>query len=183
MVTDILRGEKIRLTVLDFDKDFALFERWSRNSEYSRLLDFGPIGLWSAEEMKEWHEKNVENVYIFLIRRLEDDAPIGFIDLSGFNNINRDAWVGIAIGEPEYWGQGYGADAMRVLVRYGFSELNLHRVNLDVFADNPRAVKSYENAGFVKEGVMPSFTMRDGRRWDIVFMGILRSDWEAQNVT
>lgn len=183
MQTDILRGEKIRLTVLDFDKDFALFERWSHNSEYLRLLDFGPVSLWSAEEMKEFYEKNTDQVYIFLIRRLEDDTPIGFIDLSGISAVHQDAWVGIGIGEPDCWGQGYGADAMRVMLRYAFMELNLHRVNLDVFADNPRAIKSYEKAGFVQEGTSHNRVFRDGRRWDIVFMGILRSEWNAQFAT
>lgn len=180
MENDLLRGEKMRLTVLDFDNDFPLFERWSRNDEYARLLDFGPIGLFSADEMKEWHEKNSDDVYMFIIRRLEDDAPIGFVDLSGFNRINHDAWVGIGIGDPDCWSQGYGADAMRVLLRYAFTELNLHRVNLDVFADNVRGIRSYEKAGFVQEGRLRQFTRRDGQRWDIVFMGILRSDWEAQ---
>jgi RimJ/RimL family protein N-acetyltransferase len=67
---------------------------------------------------------------------------------------------------------------MRVLMRYAFMELNLHRVNLDVFADNPRAIKSYENAGFVQEGTAHAMLCRDGRRWDVVYMGILRSDWD-----
>jgi RimJ/RimL family protein N-acetyltransferase len=178
MNTDILQGDRVRLAVPDFEKDFALFERWQRHTEYARLLDFGPIMVWSAEEMRAWHEKQTGPKYFFLIRRLSDDAPIGFIDLDGVDQLNHSAWVGIAIGEPECWSQGYGADAMRVLMRYAFMELNLHRVNLDVFADNPRAIKSYENAGFVQEGTARAMLCRDGRRWDVVYMGILRSDWD-----
>ncbi len=182
MKTDFLRGENIQLTLLDGEHDFELFERWSRGSEYARLLDFGPVSVWAAEEMKEWHEKNSETGYTFIIRKLEDGQPIGFIGLDGINALNHDAWVGIGIGEEDCWGQGYGADAMRVMLRYAFQELNLHRVNLDVFVDNPRAIKSYENAGFVLEGISRERTVRDGRRWDIAFMGVLRSEWKARNV-
>ena len=61
-----------------------------------------------------------------------------------------------------------------------FNELNLHRVSLDVFEYNPRAIRSYEKVGFVFEGRTRKFLNREGQRWDMIFMGILRSEWEAQ---
>ena len=60
----------------------------------------------------------------------------------------RDAFVGLGIGETEYWNKGYGTDVMNVLLRYAFMELNLLRVTLSVFEYNPRAIRSYEKAGF-----------------------------------
>jgi RimJ/RimL family protein N-acetyltransferase len=76
------------------------------------------------------------------------------------------------------WGKGYGTDAMRVVLRYAFTELNLHRVSLDVFSYNPRAIRSYEKAGFKYEGCMRSRVQRDGKRWNMVFMGIMKEEWE-----
>jgi RimJ/RimL family protein N-acetyltransferase len=91
-----------------------------------------------------------------------------------------DTFVGIGIGEPDYRGKGYGTDAMRVILRFAFMELNLHRVSLDVFEYNPRAIRSYEKAGFVIEGRKRRVVNRDGRRWDDIYMGILREEWERQ---
>jgi len=89
-----------------------------------------------------------------------------------------DGWIGLGLGEREDWGKGYGTDAMRVMLRFAFTELNLYRVSLDVFEYNPRAIRSYEKAGFVFEGRMRQWMRRDGRRWDFVYMGILREEWE-----
>jgi RimJ/RimL family protein N-acetyltransferase len=88
--------------------------------------------------------------------------------------------VGIGLGEREFWGKGYGTDAMRIILRYAFTELNLHRVTLNVFEYNPRGVRSYEKAGFVLEGRQRGVLLREGRRWDEIYMGILREDWLKQ---
>ncbi len=86
--------------------------------------------------------------------------------------------MGISIGEKEYWGKGYGTDAMRVVLRYAFTELNLHRVSLTVFEYNPRAIRSYEKAGFTLEGREREAVFRSGKRTDMIYMGVLREDWE-----
>jgi RimJ/RimL family protein N-acetyltransferase len=67
---------------------------------------------------------------------------------------------------------------MRLVLRFAFGELNLNRLTLDVFEYNPRAIRSYESAGFKHEGRGRGWLKRDGRRWDMVYMGILRSEWE-----
>ena len=68
---------------------------------------------------------------------------------------------------------------MRVILRFAFTELNLHRVSLTVFDYNQRAIRSYEKAGFRMEGRQRGFLKREGQRWDLIYMGILRSEWEA----
>jgi RimJ/RimL family protein N-acetyltransferase len=120
-------------------------------------------------------------VFFFMIRALQDDRIIGEIGLDGVSWSNGNAWVGISIGEKEYWGKGYGTDALQVLLRYAFTELNLHRINLTVFEYNPRAIRSYEKAGFVHEGRERKALLRGGQRWDMIYMGILRKDWEMQD--
>ena len=106
-----------------------------------------------------------------------DERIIGGIGLDAIYWTHRDAFVGIGIGDKEDWGKGYGTDAMRILLRYAFTELNLRRVTLDVFEYNPRGIRSYEKAGFVIEGRVREAVMREGRRWDMVYMGILREEW------
>jgi len=70
---------------------------------------------------------------------------------------------------------------MRVILRYAFTEVNLKRVTLNVFEFNPRAIRSYEKAGFRHEGRMRQVLNKEGRRWDMPFMGILREEWMEQN--
>jgi RimJ/RimL family protein N-acetyltransferase len=139
--------------------------------------------LWSEKKNQEWQEKNDENPgrgkFFFQVRRLEDDRLLGFVELGELDWTNSEAWVGIGLGERDAWGRGYGTDAMRLMLRYAFTELNLHRVSLNVFSYNPRAIRSYEKAGFRVEGCIRQAMQREGRRWDYVYMGLLRSEWEA----
>jgi RimJ/RimL family protein N-acetyltransferase len=182
MEKDLFKGELVRLTAADLDVAAEAFARWSLDSEYYRLLDSDPCHLWSKNKTREWLEKHLFNekpdMYSFLIRTLDGDCLIGEIGLDGIKYTHGDAFVGIGLGEREFWGKGYGTDAMRVLLRFAFTELNLRRVSLDVFEYNPRAVRSYEKVGFVVEGRMRGMLEREGKRWDLVFMGILREEWE-----
>ncbi|RPI31725.1 MAG: N-acetyltransferase [Chloroflexota bacterium] len=175
-------GEQVRLSSDDPLKKAEAFSRWRRDSEFSRLLDSGPASVWSVSKIKEWNEKYEDkdpySEYFFTIHTIEDDRMIGFIGLDGIRWNHGDCWVGIGLGERDYWGKGYGTDAMRIILRYAFSELNLHRVSLNVFGYNPRAIHSYEKAGFKHEGSIRQFLFREGRRWDLVHMGILKEEWE-----
>jgi len=179
MNTAIFDGKLVRLTVFNPETDAEVMSKWNHDSEYSRLLDAGAAYIWTPKQIKDWLEKE-KDLHFFIIRTLADDRPIGMIDLSGFNWTARHAWVGIGLGEREFWGKGYGTDAMRILLRYAFDELNLNRINLNVFEYNQRAQKSYLKCGFVEEGRARQAMLRDGKRWDIVFMGILKSEWQEK---
>ena len=178
---DILQGELVRLGVLDADELSKAFTRWGRDSEYSRLLSSGAPRLQSQKAAQTWLEHEIEeqtvNQYWFSIRARADDKLLGDIDLFVYNWAGRDAFVGLGIGEREFWGKGYGTDVMRVILRYAFTEVNLNRVTLNVFEYNPRAIRSYEKAGFSHEGRERKILNKEGRRWDMLFMGILREEW------
>lgn len=181
MKNEHLMGELVKLVAVNPDKDAEKFANWAFDSEYSRLLDTDPARLWSVQKSREWLEKDQtkdssENI-LFMIQTREGDHTIGFVGLDGIRWNHGDAYVGIGIGEREFRGKGYGTDAMRVLLKYAFMELNLHRVSLNVFAYNPMAVRSYEKTGFVIEGRQREYLSREGKRWDMVFMGILKDDW------
>lgn len=172
-------GDLVRLCVVDIEKDTEAMARWNRNSEYQRLLDSGPGNLWSPKQARTWYEENIGEMHSFVIHTLGDERLIGMLDLSGFDWVAGSAWVGIGIGEPENWGKGYGTDAMRILLRYAFAGLNLHRVTLNVFGYNERAVRSYLKCGFKEEGRQRQLLNRDNHRWDLIYMGILKDEWEA----
>ena len=178
---NILQGELVRLGALDADELSKAFTRWGRDSEYSRLLSSNAPRLQSQKAVQKWLEHEIEeqtvNQYWFSIRALADDKLLGDIDLFVYNWIGRDAFVGLGIGEREFWGKGYGTDVMRVILRYAFTEVNLNRVTLNVFEYNPRAIRSYEKAGFSHEGRERKFLNKEGKRWDMLFMGILREEW------
>ncbi len=182
---ELLMGEKVRLVVEDPEAISELLSRWGHHGEYMRNLDADAIRIWSPKGVQEWLDEEYKsehpNMVLFAIRTLDGDKPIGFVDLNGFQGMHGDAFIGIGLGEPDFWGQGYGTDAMRVVVRYAFIVLNLHRVSLNVFEYNLRAIRSYEKAGFKIEGRLKSAMQRDGKRWDWFYMGLLRSDWVLLN--
>jgi RimJ/RimL family protein N-acetyltransferase len=141
--------------------------------------------LQSSTAIKRWLEKDLEEssngFHVFSIRTLANDELVGGTDLEVVNWNGRNSFVGIFIGARENWGKGYGTDAMNILLRYAFMELNLQRVSLGVFAYNPRAIRSYEKAGFQHEGRVRQALNHEGQRWDIHFMGVLRDEWLERN--
>jgi RimJ/RimL family protein N-acetyltransferase len=182
MKNDLFHGDLVYLTAEESDTQAAAFSRWFRDIEYMRLLAVSPRVTWSTKKVKEWIEKDYEKDrpegYFFNIRAKEGDKLIGFFGLWDVEANHADTIISIGIGEPDYWGKGFGTDAMRLLLRYAFVELNLHRVSLFVFAYNTRAIQSYYKTGFKLEGRMRAAMLRGGKRDDIVAMGILREEWE-----
>ena len=117
----------------------------------------------------------------FAIRTLADDRLIGIIGLYTVFLPQREAFMGIQIGERADWGQGYGTDGLRVLLRYAFDELNLARISLSFLEGNDRAQRSYEKCGFRYEGRERQAWAYEGRRWDEIYMGLLCDEWRALN--
>lgn len=183
METTAFCGTLVHLTVEDPEEIAKYISFWSVDSEYLRLLDWDPARTISVKNTIKWLEKNIENEknFHFTIRALGDNQIIGFIGLDSISWIHRDCFVGIGLGDREYWGKGYGTDAMNIILRYAFTYLNLHRVSLDVFEYNERGIRSYEKAGFIHEGRERGLLLREGRRWDVLYMGVLREDWMKSN--
>ncbi len=180
----LLTGQLVRLAAMNPETDAEFFARWDRDTEYVRLLDEQPLRLTVAKKIKENIEKELDehaaDGVLFSIRTLAEDQLIGFIGLDGIRWAHGDTFVAIGIGDAAYRGHGYGTDAMRVMLRYAFSELNLRRVSLDVFEYNEHAIRSYQKAGFEIEGCQRQALLRSGRRWDLIYMGILQDEWSKR---
>ena len=174
-------GESLRLCAIEPDEDAELFSRWSANSEFSRLLNSIPARPDSAKKIRSRLERDESDpdTIVFGLQTLTEDQLIGFVALDGIDWQQQNSFLGIGIGESELWGKGYGTEAMRLILRYAFDILGLERVTLDVFEYNERAYRSYLNVGFVEEGRLRQYLNRDGRRWDLIYMGILCEEWEA----
>lgn len=141
MDKDVFCGELVRLTAEEPQKLAEECSGWNHNSEYLRLLDATAANQLSAKKITEWIEKDLEKdprkEWLFGIRSLKEGKLVGFIDLEGSMFPHGEAFVGIGIGERDFWGKGYGTDAMKVILRFAFQELNLRRVSLDTFEYNP----------------------------------------------
>jgi diamine N-acetyltransferase len=105
-----------------------------------------------------------------------DWVPIGDCGFHPIDWRNRSSEVGIFIGEKRFWNQGYGTEAMHLLVKHGFETLNLHRIWLRVHADNKRAIRSYEKIGFIHEGRMREAVFKNGIYIDVLLMSILENE-------
>ena len=181
MSRPLLQGELIRLTAMDPESDAEAQSRWSHDDLYDRLSTTESAYPWHPKRIRDELEKHAgtSQAYEFAIRTLDGDRFIGTVELDGILWQHGDCFVGIGIGERDFWGKGYGSDAMNEILRYAFEELNLHRVSLTVFEYNERAIRSYVKVGFKQEGRSRQWLLRDGQTSDVIFMGILRSEWEA----
>jgi len=176
-----IRGELVYLRPAERD-DLDLFVRWFDDAETTRYLAIRAPFSHAMEE--KWFEKIIEEQgkreYHFVICLLADGRPIG---TAGFHFVNYEdghAAFGISIGEKDEWSKGYGTDALRAISDFGFGQLRLERIELDVYEPNKRAQRSYEKAGFVREGVLRHAHFSEGRHHDVVRMSLLRGEWDAQ---
>src|SRR5690606_1323510 len=135
-------------------EDAEAFARWSQDPDYLRNQDTDYARPYSAETHIERFNPGREqpNGVGLSLRTLEDDRLIGFGALHSIEWNDRGGLMAVGIGEASYRGRGYGADALRLILRYAFEELNLHRVGLDVISNNAQAIRAYGRAGFEQEG-------------------------------
>jgi len=182
---DILTGELVKLCAVDSEELSKAYAAWTRDSELVRLFDSRSARLHSAKGIREFIEKMLAEEspanHYFTIRARADNRLLGDINLEVTNWGARDSFVGIGIGDRADWGKGYGTDAMNVILRIAFTEVNLRRVTLSVFQYNQRAIRCYEKVGFQHEGRVRGALLRDGKRWDIFYMGMLYEDWIEKN--
>lgn len=176
----VLQGSRVRLDAIHRD-DLPIIVGWWQDNVALRHFDAIPARPRTLEQVQRWAESYNESdkEFRFAVRRLSDDQIIGVIDLDGILWHQRVGWISLMIGDCALRGQGYGHEAMEVAMRFAFDELNLHRLQLSVFAYNANAIAMYTRLGFQREGAMREFLERDGQRYDMLLFGLLRSEWRA----
>jgi RimJ/RimL family protein N-acetyltransferase len=173
------RGEVVYLRPLEPD-DLPALHRWGQDGEYARFTGEPPRSLedW-RRRYERLHAEQGDTLFQFAICRLEDDLLVGHISLFEIDRLNGSAAFGIAIGEREHWSRGYGTDAVNVIVDFGFGDLRLERIWLGTAADNVRAQRSYEKAGFTVEARLRRSYVDRGNLIDEIRMSMLRAEWAA----
>ena len=176
----MLKGEKVILRAITRD-DMARFDEFGNDVEFAILEGNVPWTPTSLERRlarfeEELHRDPPTDRVGFAVEA--DGKLIGRIGLRDIDRVSGTAELGVAIGDREYWGRGYGRDAVRVLLRYAFLMQNLNRVWLRTGSSNERAIRCYRACGFVQEGILRQHDWSYGGRCDVVCMGILRDEWE-----
>jgi RimJ/RimL family protein N-acetyltransferase len=179
---DGLASERVRLRS-HLASDAADHVRWRNDAEVAFWATAGDIRFWPVAEaaVDRWFVDKLPGLDprtdgVFAVDLL-DGRHIGMADYRDVDAVARSATVGITIGEKDLWGQGYGSEALSLLVGYLFDHHNLHRVQLDTWSGNERAMRSFARIGFTEEGRLREAVWGPGRYFDSVVMGILRSEW------
>ncbi len=174
------KGKLVKLRRLETSDVPSFFPHWNNY----KLRQYLPTPLPSSpDDMADYIRSANESFakrkgFTFGIETLDNNKLVGIVNLVNVSWISHNAEIGVlAIFDPEGWGKGYGSDAMVVLLDMAYSVLNLHSVYLWVAGFNERAIKFYEKIGFVNTGKLREMAYRNGNRYDVVTMDILRSEF------
>ena len=173
-------GERLYLSPFDAD-DVEIYTKWAEWMNDRLVADYfgGYHNLVSLEIAK----KTIAELkgYRFAIILTDGDVLIGHVSIHDVDHLNRNAFLGIFIGEEGHRNKGYGAEAVRLALDYGFKTLNLHTVMLSVHADNDAAVACYKKIGFTETGRRREWVYKNGKYIDKIYMGILAREFENNN--
>jgi RimJ/RimL family protein N-acetyltransferase len=172
---------QVRLRPLERE-DLHVFVEWFADPEVLEFL--GLHNPLSQAREEKWFDKILEgpeDEHPFAIEVYEGGGwrVIGNIAFFGISTISRNAEIGIVLGDKSVWGRGCGTEAMRLMVDHGFKNLNLHRIHLQVVAENTRGIRCYEKVGFQHEGRQRDDIWKNGRFHDVLRMSILFPEWES----
>jgi RimJ/RimL family protein N-acetyltransferase len=176
----LLRGERVWLRQME-ERDMPAYVAGINDTEVGGLAGYRvPTSL---EQATAWHERHAEQsrsggAFFFTVCELGDDRFIGTIWFKEVNTFDGNTELGIFM-DRDHVGAGWGTDAQRTILRFGFETVGLERVWLTVQASNGRAIRSYEKVGFRREGVMRRSFRTNGVIGDSLLMAILRDEWEA----
>lgn len=179
----VLYGTHIRLRAIERE-DLPRFVRWFNDPEVRRNLQLiVPLGLPQEEEwFKGILQRPVEEQPLVIEIHQEGTwLPVGNAGFFSIRNSDRAAEIGISIGEKTCWDKGYGSEAVRLLLKFGFNELNLNRIFLRVYETNLRGIRSYEKAGFKVDGRLRQDRFMDGKYIDVFIMSVLKSEWKEES--
>jgi RimJ/RimL family protein N-acetyltransferase len=172
---EVVPGERIYLSH-PLQTDVPLFARWFADVELTTYLG-QPGKSYTLEQEQRWFESLKDHdAPLFAIVAREGDRIVGSISFKDVDHRHGTAELGIAIGEKEAWGRGYGSEAVGLLADYGLTFLGLHTVYLWFVEFNERGRRAYLKAGFKEAGRIRGAYLLDGRRYDRVLMDCTRED-------
>ena len=186
IATQLFEGQDIRFGPIDYEKDPEIESKWTHNAEFMRLYEFEPARPMSAAIVKKQYEKiekrieENKDIYHFMIRAKADDRLIGKAIIQRIEWTNGNCGIRVGIGSADDRRKGYGTQAIKMLLRFAFAELNLFRVTAYVPEYNEGAIVLVKKFGFTEEVRRRQALERDGRRWDLLVFGLLKDEWLNQ---
>ncbi|MGE0482397.1 MAG: GNAT family N-acetyltransferase [Phycisphaerae bacterium] len=172
------KGEKVRLVPLDKARHFENVLHWANTPELTHWLLMGDLPLGRAAE-EEWFDRmsrGTDTDVVFAIETLSGEH-IGSSGLHRVDVRQGVAYTGTIIGRPEFWGQGYGGDAMRLRTWWAFEVYGLRMLLSEVHAENDASIRGLKRAGYKECGVMPRRTWKRGEYRDVVILVCDRDEW------
>ena len=169
----MITGERVTLRAIT-PADYPRMLEFKNDAELELLGGGDPPRPRTLAGMTEFYDKMLNDSKQVTFGIEADGVLIGDAGLFRFDQRNGTAELGIGIGDRAYWGRGYGREAVRLLVDYGFQMHNLRKIWLETHGSNERAIRSYSAAGFVEEGRQREHVWSGGRYEDIVLMAIFR---------
>lgn len=176
-VVPFLEGKNINLCPTNLEH-INLYTKWGNDPDVRRYSR--NVIPWRLEEVKKWNEsqeRSVKKEIAFEIWHKKDNKPIGTAGFSNINWFNRNANIFATIGEPDYWGQDFGTEVSKLLVDYGFEELNFHKIYAGIYSPNKRSLRAAEKIGLKYEATLKEQIYIDGEYVDEVKFAIFKEDW------
>ncbi|HUF54856.1 MAG TPA: GNAT family N-acetyltransferase [Dehalococcoidia bacterium] len=174
-----LEGDVVRLRMRK-ESDLPKFVRWYNDPEVRHWLHMSEAPEQTLDgERQRWELTRGDPTRLSFVIETTEGVPIGQVGLVAIDEAHRRAELGISIGEKAYWGRGFGTDALRVILRFAFETLDLHRIELITDADNDRGIRAYEKAGFKHEGLLRGKRQRYKQPIDMLLMSVVRPDVDA----
>ena len=184
--TPLFEAQDIRLGPIDHEKDPEVESRWTHDSEFMRLMELKPVQPLAPTMVKKQYEslqKEIEenkNLFYFTIRARADDRLLGKAVLEWIDWSNGNGYLHLGIGSGTDRGQGLGTQALGLLLRFAFVELNLFRVTIVMPEYCQAALALVQKFGFVEEIRRRKVILRDGQEFDLLAFGLLHSEWDYQ---
>lgn len=172
-----LIGDRIYLSPRN-PEDVEIFTEWLNDFETTDYIGKSQ-NLISFNGEKEFLESNSSPECIFVIVTLDNDKLIGTVGIENIDHVNRTGTLGIFIGDKDYRSKGYGSEAIRLILEYGFNYLNLKNIKLDAMSFNERALACYRKCGFKEYGRRRKCKFVNGNYYDEVSMDILKEEFEG----
>jgi len=171
-----IEGNRIYLREVRLSDANGKYYRWMNDPEIVRYVEsrFDSKSVEMLQSYIRREEENKANVFMAIIDK-NNDEHIGNIKIHGIDHIHRHAQVSLIIGEKDYWGNGYGSEAINLVVDFAFNTLNLYRLFAGIYASNVGSIKAFKKANFFEEGVRKEHRFCNGNYVDEVEMAIIRA--------
>ncbi|MCL4561325.1 MAG: GNAT family N-acetyltransferase [Chloroflexi bacterium] len=181
MIETLLEGKLVYLGSFDPEGDAEVESVWTHDPEYTHLFLMEPARPLSPGQIRKKHQaegKADQERFFFSIRKREDNRMIGLVVLDWINWPSGYGRLALVIGDPRDRGHGYGSEALQLLLKYAFTELNLSRLTAFTFEYNLVGIHMLEKAGFLIEVRQRQAINRRNQRWDLLVLGALKEDWQ-----